>query len=102
MKFKVPKKKFIKGEVWTTKYKWNLRCDDGDPCWGLCDQPDRVIWLDRMTVEDEKLPVYLHEEGHALIHEMGIMLPEEIEEILVEAFARHFSKTYDMRPKKSK
>lgn len=98
--YKPPKRKKIKGEWWTTKWKWNLLTDSGEPCWGLCDPIDRTIWLDRLCPKDMIELVYVHEEGHALLYELCIMLPEDIEEAVVEGYARHLVSTYKMRPTK--
>ena len=96
--YKPPKSKMIKGEKWITRWKWNLKDDDGNECYGLCEHKTRTIWLDRMIPKDMVQNVYFHEELHAVIHELCVPLKADIEESIVEGIERYVMKNYKLRP----
>ena len=83
---KIPISINVLGKRWLTKYKWNLRDDNGHPCYGLCDKENKIIFLDHSLKGNKKDKTYFHELLHALFDELkisGTFLNEEIEEMIV-------------------
>lgn len=56
----------IKGNVWSTRFVFNLRNDDGEKVQGLCDPTTRTINIDRNIKNEEKWFVFFHELIHAI------------------------------------
>lgn len=102
---KLPKYRTILGKKWKIRFKWNLRCDDGHKVDGLCDFKNRYIWLDRLLPKDERFQVFLHEEFHAVLHELcfnQLEASSDAQEIVCEGLSRWMVETYDIKFKKKK
>lgn len=100
---KIPKRRNVFGTVYKTAYKWRLQDDSGHLCEGLCDLDEKIIYLDRSVPETKRAQVYLHEELHAVIFELGLhltSLSSDAEEVLVQGIARHILETYSLREQK--
>jgi len=91
---KLPNSFKYKGRSWKVIQEKNLHADDGAKCMGLCDTDLRTIYIESSLSKKEKARVFLHELFHALVHEThippNIVLSEDIEDILAEAFADIF------------
>lgn len=88
---RIPKEFYVKGRLWQTVYKWNLRDDDGNPCDGLCDHISRIVYIEHALSKAEKPSVFHHELFHAICHESHVSgvdggLDPLVEELLAEAF----------------
>lgn len=94
---KLPRVKTIKGEKWKVRMASNLRDDSGNECWGLCAYSKREIFIDKTCPLNMREQVFFHECLHALIHEVCIDLPFEIEEAIVENIERWTFKNYSLK-----
>ena len=87
---RIPRYIYIKGKRWKVVYRKRLT-QDGDPCSGLCDLENRIIYLSKLLSPKERTATIFHELFHALLFEChvpeGASLNEEVEEILCDAFA---------------
>jgi hypothetical protein len=97
----------IKGKKWLTKYKWNLKGDDGSVAYGLCDVDKRIIWVAHGLSIDEKTWVWAHEYMHARLFEAGVThttggISDLAEEIICSDFADFIAKETKVRWRKSK
>lgn len=94
---KLPKSKMIKGEKWLVRFKWNLRDEEGNECYGLCDFSSRTIFIDRLCPMEMRKQVFFHECLHAVIHELCIDIPHAVEESIVEGVERWVFKNYKLK-----
>lgn len=99
---KIPTSIKIKGKRWKITHKWNLK-DEGIKCDGLCSYDERIIYLDRSLLKEDKVPTLLHEIYHALIYEIGLhqtSLSLDVEEMLVENISMFMIDTFNIRLKR--
>lgn len=102
---KIPKTRNILGRRWQVKYKWNLMDENRHKCDGLCEYKTRTIWIDRAMSLEDKQQTYLHEEFHAVLHELcfnQLDVSGDAQEVVCEGLSRWVLDTYDLRPRKIK
>ena len=101
---RIPKQIDVFGKRWKISYKWNLRCEDGQPMLGLCVPDKRIIFLERLTKKSERPSIFFHELLHAIIYESKIaaVLDENVEEILVESIEEVVMEMFTLRLKNGK
>lgn len=80
---KLPRKKKIKGNIWRILEIDQPIDDDMEPCWGLCDYVNRIIYIKKKLSKDSKLATYLHEVLHASLHEIALDLGHKEDERVV-------------------
>lgn len=101
---RIPKEITIKGKTWFIEYKWKLHDPYHGHCHGLCDPAQRIIYLDRLIPKEEKPAVFLHELGHAILHEAHLHesggVDGFVEEAVVSAFADAFMSLFELKWKR--
>lgn len=101
---RIPGRLYIKGKEWKVVYKWNLRLE-GAKVDGYCEAATRTIYLDKALDPMEKLLAFLHELGHAILHEAHMGEAGGIdgfqEEVVVAAFADYFANNFTLKFKKA-
>jgi hypothetical protein len=68
---KLPKYIVILGRKFKIKQLVGL-CYHGEPCLGLCDASNKIIYLEKGQKEDDKLDTLVHESVHAMLSISGI------------------------------
>lgn len=96
---KIPKHIDVHGKRWKILHKWGLRCDDGNFVDGLCDQKNRIIYIDHGSPKSARAGIFLHELLHAISVETKVceVLDTKVEEIFVENIACFFIENFNMR-----
>lgn len=100
---KLKKEFYIKGKLWRIEYKWNLRMGDMRVD-GMCEPSERIIYIDRILSKEEKWATFLHELGHAIVHEAHLNehggLDGFAEEVVVESYAQALGELFTFRWKR--
>lgn len=98
---KIPKSFIYSGKVWKIYLEKDLHHDDGTKCDGLADLDLREIFLDKSLPKAKKEFVLMHELFHVVMHESrvppNVLLTEDIEDILAEAFAELMTNCFKVR-----
>lgn len=89
----------IMGEKWEVKYTHPVVSPStGDPACGLCDWPQKTIWIDSELSHEMIVHTLLHELFHAYVRRSGIYngnLSHELEEILADQFGLIIAENFD-------
>lgn len=98
---KIPTEFEVKGKTWKVEYKWRLEEPGIGQCNGLCDFSKRTIYIDRLLPKEDKPKVFLHELGHAILHEAHLHeqggIDGIVEEVAVDAYADTLISLFDLK-----
>ncbi len=69
---------------------------------GVCDSDNNLILIDGLLKGDSLMQTLLHEEFHAVFSRIGLRqaVPDEVEEMIVDALATFIVDNYRIAPKK--
>lgn len=102
---KIPKTFQVKGKTWSVEYKWKLSDPEFGPCHGLCDPDKRIIYIDRLQPQEEKVKTFIHELGHAILFESHLNecggVEGFVEEVIVSAYADVFYDLFEIELRKA-
>jgi Zn-dependent peptidase ImmA (M78 family) len=84
-KIKIPRKVMILGREYKIKQGKNLAYH-GQPCLGLCDNTEKVIYLEKNQDDQTKKETTIHEMAHAFMFISGI--DQKLSESEAEMYAQ--------------
>jgi Zn-dependent peptidase ImmA (M78 family) len=100
---KTKKKPFnleIMGETWKVMFIHPVVDTNNNPAYGLCDWPQRVLWIDSELDQSTMAHTLIHEMFHAYVRRSGVYngnLSHEMEEILADQFALILTENFDFK-----
>jgi hypothetical protein len=103
---KIPRSLTIKGQKYKIYKHSKVIDDDGNERAGLMCPVDKIIWLEKESLENElksgSMNFVVHEISHAIINELNIELSHDLEEVLVKGLAIELDKIFDIKFRKAK
>lgn len=89
---KLPKFIIILGRKFKIKQLNNLS-HLSQPCLGLCDYSNKVIYLEKLQTDEDKLDTLVHESSHAMLAISGVdqKLTDSENEIMCQLFTALFN-----------
>lgn len=79
--------------------------DDGNPCEGLFDYKNSIIFINKKQSNEDKLHTFIHEIGHAMFYRVSLgqtSIDGELEEIIVNNHATLMTEIFNLRIKRKK